>query len=74
MHRFQSRSFGFCKKQNSSIALATKKSKNIWRIRGKEDALRPNQIVCIGIMDKVLYENHQIVVNRNPLPPVFAAN
>ncbi len=42
------------------------KSKNIGRIRGKWDALRPNQIVCIGIMDRVLYGNHQFEVNQNP--------
>ena len=35
-----------------------KKSKNIGRIRGKEDALRHNRIVCSGIMDKVFYGNH----------------
>ena len=32
----------------------------------KGDALRPNWNVCIEIMDKVLYGNQQLVVNRNP--------
>ena len=33
----------------------------------KGDTLRHNWTVCIEIMDKVLYGNHQLVVNRNPL-------
>ena len=30
-------------------------------------ALRPNWTVYIEIIDKVLYGNHQLQVNRNPL-------
>ena len=39
-------------------ALGLKDRKISGELGGKEDALRPNQIVCIGIMDKVIYGNH----------------
>ena len=50
--------------------MATKKKRDYEVNCRKGDALRPNWTVCIEIMDKVLYGNQQLVVNRNTLQTV----